>query len=87
MSAPVQKTFDQLADAWESAVAKAATQLPPVASYPYPTIVIPIPPLQLDPIIPYRDMKDTPDHINVQDTYVTFRKVYVKGVIIGWEKV
>ncbi len=81
------KSFDELADAWNEAVAEAATRLPDVASYPYDKIQIPLHPFQLDPMSIYRWKETTPNHINVQDTYVTFRKEYVEGVAIGWEKV
>lgn len=86
MHQPPSKSFNELVHAWDEAVAEAATKLPDVDSYPYSTIMIPIDPFQLDPMSIYRNCEATPNHINSEDAYVTFRKKIIEGVVVGWEK-
>jgi len=80
------KDFYALAEAWDDAVADAEIRLPPVDSYPYPTIMIAIPPSQLHPINLLKPLPAFAPNINSEDSYVTFRKVICEGVVIGWEK-
>lgn len=68
------KTFDELADEWEDVVKECYSKLPNPREYSMPEILIPIPPTRLHPIR-LTPCDELPKYINVEDSYVRFRKI------------